>query len=158
MDLLQNIFNANNITGIIALTAVISTLFTALISGIISLISQRMSHKHELKIMYWKKYYSDCIQAFQNLLESTGKLFSDPISDEELPNTLSFLYQSYIYADKQLCAVLDSFYTKLEAWNNDIDNEELLNDCQKYVITVTREINRLITTYTKMNIHKKMTS
>lgn len=158
MEFLQNILSANNITGIIALTAVISTLFTSLISGIISLISQRMSNNHELKIMYWNKYYNDCTQAFQNLLESTGKLFSNPISDEELPNTLSFLYQSYIYADKQLCAVLDSFYEKLEAWNNDIDNEELLNDCQKYVITLTREINRLIATYTKMNAHKKKTS
>jgi len=39
------------------------------------------------------------------------------------------------------------FYSKLEKWNNDIGNEKLLDECQKYAIVVARDINRILIKY-----------
>lgn len=92
----------------------------------------------------WEKYYSDCSNTFSDLLASSGKLLADPHSDAEILNTLACLYKAYSFADQQLASVLDAYYTKLELWNNNIDNSELLDDVQSYTITLSREINRFI--------------
>lgn len=144
MELLKNALTVQNITGIIALSVVVSSIISTLISGIMNLISQNMSQKHERKMKYWFSYYEKCTHTLTSLLESAGKLFANPDTDEEILNTMSWIYQSYAYADKQLSETLDCFYSKLEAWNNDIDNINLLNDSQKYMITVARDINRLL--------------
>lgn len=60
---------------------------------------------------------------------------------------MSLIYQSYAYADKELSETLDCFYSKLEKWNNDIGNEKLLDECQKYAIVVARDINRILIKY-----------
>ena len=160
MEFLNNVLTVQNITGIIALSAVVSSVVSTFISGIISLISQHMSHKHEQKMKYWSSYYEKCSHTLTSLLDSSGKLFANPNTDEELLNTMSWICQSYVYADKQLSETLDCFYSKLEAWNNNIDSEEFLNDCQKYMITVARDINRLLiryedTSYMRTRLYKE---
>lgn len=147
MKLVEDILSTQNIAGIIALTAVISSVISVAISGIISLISQLMSQRHEWKMNCWKTYYTKCSKTFVSLLDSSGKLLGNPINDSEILNLMSLIYQSYAYADKELSETLDIFYSKLEEWNNDIDNEELLNECQKYAIIVAHDVNRILIKY-----------
>lgn len=152
---LQNFFTVQNITGIIALSAIVSTLLSTLITGILNLISQKMVHKHELNMKYWETYYSNCSQTFSNLLDCTGKLLANSDTDIEILNVMSCIYQAYAYADKNLSTILDTFYSKLEAWNNDINNQTLLDDCQKYVIVLARDINRILAKYSNPRHLKK---
>lgn len=152
---LQNFFTVQNITGIIALSAIVSTLLSTLITGILNLVSQKMIHKHELNMKYWETYYNDSSQTFSNLLNYIGKLLANSYTDIDILNVMSLIYQSYIYADKELSTILDTFYTKLEAWNNDINNQTLLDDCQKYVIVLAHDINRILTNYSNPRYFKK---
>lgn len=147
MELVEGILTTQNIAGIIALTAVISSVISVAISGIISLISQLMSQRHEWRMNYWKTYYKKCSNTFTSMLESAGKLLGNSSSDAEILNLMSLLYQSYAYADSQLSETLDAFYSKLEKWNNNIDSEELLTECQNYVIVVAHDVNRVLIKY-----------
>lgn len=148
--MLQEILSTQNINGIIALTALVSAIITATVSSVMNLISQYMSHKHELKMRYWEQYYTECTQTFKALLESSGKLLANPHNDNELLNVMAYLYQSYVYADEDLTAILNAFYTKLETWNNDIKNIGLRDDCQTYVPLVARDINRVLAKYSSI--------
>lgn len=150
----QEILSAQNINGIVALTALVSAIITAALSGIINLLSQILSHRHELKMKYWEQYYAECTQTFKALLDSSGKLLANPYNDSEILNVLAYLYQSYVYADEGLVAVLNVFYAKLEAWNNDIKNIDLQDDCQTYVPLVARDINRVLTKYSGFRLKR----
>ena len=147
MQIVENILDTQNIAGIIAFTAVISSVISVAISGIINLLSQAMSQRHEWKMNYWNTYYTECSKTFVSLLDSSGKLLGNPLSDCEILNLMSLIYQSYAYADKELSETFDCFYSKLEKWNNDIGNEKLLDECQKYAIVVARDINRILIKY-----------
>lgn len=144
---LGNLLKADNTTPIIAIAAIISPVVVALISGIVSLISKHIECKHTQQMEFWKVYYKDCSNTFSSFLDSVGRLLADSQSDEKIFDVLSYLYQSYVYADEQLILVLNEFHFKLESWNNNSSSEELLNDCQAYCVTVAQDINRVLSKY-----------
>lgn len=136
--------NSTNITGIVALAAIISPIFVSAVSGVFGLITKHMQYKHELKSKCQEFYQNKCAITFEKLLDSIGRLLTNSVSDKEILNTMSYLYQSFAYADSELADELAIFYKKLEKWNNDYNNEALLDDCQKYGFVVAQEINRFL--------------
>lgn len=133
-----------NIISAISIAAILSPMIVALINGIFSTLYKYMEYRHTLEMKKLETYYSECSSTFSDLLSSSGKLLANPYSDVEILNTLALLYKSYSYADEQLVSALDVYYQKLEAWNNDLHNSDLLDDVQSYVIVLSREINRFL--------------
>lgn len=140
----SDFFRTENVTSIIALTAIISPVLVSVINGFFKIIFRSMKYHHESKMQKWNKYYSDCSNVFSELLTSSGKLLANSTSDTEILNTLAYLYKSFSYADKPLSSVLSIYHQKLDAWNNDIDNQVLLNDIQEYTVTLSLEIHRFL--------------
>lgn len=133
-----------NITGIIAIAAIISPILVSLISSCFNLISKRIEYAHIERLKQFDTYRAERVNVFLKLLDSIGKLLANRCTDIEALNTLSCLYQAHAYSDDQLATTLKIFYDKLEAWNMDQENETLCGDCQRYATVVARDINRLL--------------
>ena len=140
------LIKSQNINGLVALAAILSPV----IVSIITLIAKHWELKTNERMTKWNVYYKDAIATFSELLDSVGRWLADARSDEEVYNVMSALNRSFVFADKQLSDKLNSFYFKLDAWNNDFNNADLLDDCQKYSHAVAVDINRRMSEVARM--------
>ena len=133
-----------NLVSIISISAILSPVLVTLITSIFNILYKRMEYRHASQMKKWENFYSECHSVFSELLSSCGHLLANSYFDGEILNTLALLYKAYSYADEQLASVLDIYYQKLDAWNNNPTDTALLDDVQSYTITLCREINRFL--------------